>query len=109
MHPVCSCADREDNGPLCRVQHLLKESPGRNTNDVSAWTFESECPGSVDAHTSEKGPGELLRNGLQVSCVLTGMITTELKNGTNSEGALREQCAFLPSRVEGWIGGPLSR
>eukprot|EP00961_Rhodomonas_salina_P104380 1404807-Rhodomonas_salina.2 len=56
---------------------------------------------TLDAHTSEGGPGELWRNGWQVSCVRTGVITTELQNGTNSEGALREQCAFLLSRVEG--------
>eukprot|EP00961_Rhodomonas_salina_P219201 2963369-Rhodomonas_salina.1 len=60
-------------------------------------------------HTHLRGPGELQRKGQQVSCVCTGMITTELKNGTNSEGSLREQHAFLLSRVEGWIGGPLSR
>eukprot|EP00961_Rhodomonas_salina_P081215 1092150-Rhodomonas_salina.1 len=56
---------------------------------------------TLDAHTFEEGPGELRRNGRQVPCVRTGMITTELQNGTNSEGALREQCVFVLSRVEG--------
>eukprot|EP00961_Rhodomonas_salina_P033503 450943-Rhodomonas_salina.1 len=59
---------------------------------------------TLDAHTSEKGPGELRRTGWLVSCVSTGMINTELQNWTNSECALREQCVFLLSRVEGWIG-----
>eukprot|EP00961_Rhodomonas_salina_P086578 1164129-Rhodomonas_salina.1 len=63
---------------------------------------------TLDAHTSEKGPGELRRNGLQVLCVRTGMVTMELMNGSNSECSLREQRVFLLSRVEGWIGGPLS-
>lgn len=56
---------------------------------------------TLDAHTSEGGPGGLWRHGGQVSCVRTGVITTELQNGTNSEGALREQCVFLLSRVGG--------
>eukprot|EP00961_Rhodomonas_salina_P270454 3654041-Rhodomonas_salina.2 len=64
---------------------------------------------TLDAHTSEKGPGELQRNGQQASCVSTRMTTTELMNGTNSECALSEKSAFLLSRVEGWIGGPQSR
>eukprot|EP00961_Rhodomonas_salina_P289553 3912888-Rhodomonas_salina.1 len=46
---------------------------------------------TLDTHTSENGPGELRRKGLPV------------------EGALREQHAFLLSRVEGWLGGLLSR
>eukprot|EP00961_Rhodomonas_salina_P138748 1866709-Rhodomonas_salina.1 len=53
---------------------------------------------TLDAHTSEKGPGELRRIGLQVSCVHTGMMPTELMNWTNSECALREQHVFLLSR-----------
>eukprot|EP00961_Rhodomonas_salina_P211091 2850470-Rhodomonas_salina.1 len=49
-------------------------------------------------HTHLRGPGGLRRKGRQVSCVRTGMITTELKNWANSEGALREQHVFLLSR-----------
>eukprot|EP00961_Rhodomonas_salina_P044010 590853-Rhodomonas_salina.1 len=57
---------------------------------------------TLDAHSSEKGPGELQRNGRQGSCVRTRMTTTELMNDANSERALREWHEFLLSRVEGW-------